>query len=367
MKKLLALILTAATLLTLVACGSKYKPVASTESELKVIARLELDGKTYDVKYELYRALFLSNKTAVDGGDNSVWSGENADEYVSKINEIIFNKASIIYSAIHTAESLGYDMYSSEVDDAIEEYIRISVEGNGDNVTGHGSYDAFLASLKESNMNYAVGELMFRYAIAMQKINEYYVGNVDALGESNAEFEFTEANVRDFYFGEDCVRLLNAFVQEGIRDYNGMLDMRETIDMKATDLEVAYYIIGATSMTASEILYDGKVTGTVVGRYALDSAYYSEYTEAAFATKSGDVSEIITISGINDGYSDGYYLVYVLDKSEAYYTEHYDEISAEYVSNAIGKLLYDTAAGLRGRISYTDNYSALSHAEIGMN
>ncbi len=366
MKRIIALIIAIATLLALTSCGSKYKPVPSTEDELRVVAKMKIGDASYDVKYELYRALFLSNKASVDGGDSTVWSGDDAEEYIQRINAIIFNKASIIFSAIHTAEALGTDMYSSEIDDMIEEYIRISVEGDGSSVVGHGSYDAYLAALKAENMNYAVGELMFRYAIAVRKINEYYVGNVDKLGESDAKFEVTEENVREFYYSDDAVRVLSAFSQEGIRDLAGMESMRDAIDSMSSDMAVAYYIISSTSVTASELIYDDKVTGNVIGRYSLDGAYYSDYTREAFETSVGSVSDVITVDGIEDGYSDGYYLVYTLAKSDEHFTDCYDDIAEAYVSNAIGARLHANAQALEDSLTLTDNYGSISHADIGM-
>ena len=366
MKRIIALIIAVATLITLASCGSKYEPVPSTEDEMRVVAKMNIGDESYDVNFELYRALFLSNKASIDGGDDTVWSGENSAEYVARINKIIFDKASVIFSAIHTAESLGTDMYSSEIDDRIEEYIRISVEGDGSSVTGHGSYDAYLAALKAKNMNYAVGELMFRYAIAVRKINEYYVGNVDELGESDAKFEVTEEKVREFYYSDDAVRVLNAFSQEGIRDLAGMESLRDAINSKDSDLSVAYYIISCTSVTASELVMDGKVTGNLIGRYSLDRAYYSEYTREAFETPVGSVSDVILVDGIEDGYSDGYYLVYRLEKSEEHLTACYDEIAEAYVSNAIGARLGANAQTLSSSLTLTDNYSLISHSEIRM-
>ena len=151
MKKITALLLLLVTVISLAACGQKYEPVPSTEDELRVVMTLKIDEVLYDVKYELYRALFLANRDTVDGGDRSVWSGESRNEYIAKINEIILDRASDIYGAIHAAKKLGLNVYSSEADGIIEEYIRINVEGNGDSVTGHGSYDAYLEALKKKH------------------------------------------------------------------------------------------------------------------------------------------------------------------------------------------------------------------------
>jgi hypothetical protein len=114
------------------------------------------------------------------------------------------------------------------------------------------------------------------------------------------------------------------------------------------------------------VVMDGKVTGNLIGRYSLDRAYYSEYTREAFETPVGSVSGVILVDGIEDGYSDGYYLVYKLEKSEEHLADCYDEIAEAYVSNAIGARLNANAGSLYSSLVLTDNYSLITHSEIRM-
>ena len=95
-KSVIAVLLIVASLLSLFGCKKeKYPPVESTEEENKIVMRLQYQDKTYEVKYELYRAFFLNYKSQVDGGDESVWSGDNKAEYINKINELITAKISL--------------------------------------------------------------------------------------------------------------------------------------------------------------------------------------------------------------------------------------------------------------------------------
>ena len=73
MKKILVLFIIVMTLMGLCSCGeSKYKPVPSTDEEARVVMTFSADGQSYQMKYELYRALFIGNKAIIDGGDDSV-------------------------------------------------------------------------------------------------------------------------------------------------------------------------------------------------------------------------------------------------------------------------------------------------------
>jgi hypothetical protein len=89
MKKITALLLAVILILPLAACSKKYEPQESSPLEATTVYTLSLDGKTYEVKYELYRALFLNFKSQIDGGDESVWQGENSEEYIDKINSTV--------------------------------------------------------------------------------------------------------------------------------------------------------------------------------------------------------------------------------------------------------------------------------------
>jgi len=367
MKRIIALLLAALMLLSFVSCGEKYPPVESTDEESRVVMTLTVGDRSYDVRYELYRALFLANKKTVDGGDNSVWSGDNKAEYVERISEIIYGRISDIYSCFYVAESIGEDIYSSDYENKIKEQIRINVEGS-DYITGHGSYEKYLESLKENYMNYSVSVLMMRYAFALDRINEYYYGREDGvLGEEDGNLEYTEDDVREFYFGDDCVRFLKAYLQEGVRTPSEMQQFRAAMAEKVGDTDVALYIIGNTSVTASELITtDGRITGTVLGRSALDSIYYSEYTAEAFRIGVGEVSEIITVSGVSDGYSDGYYVFYGLEKDDEHLERCYAEIEAAYKSHTIGKIIDRAKSALLSSLKLTEDGKAIDHASISM-
>lgn len=363
MKRILTALLLIATLTSLFSCKEKYKPVKSTKEESKVVMTVSADGKKYDVKYELYRAFFLNNKSAVDGGDSSVWSGADAEKYISRINRLIAGDAATIYSTLHFAESLGIDPYSKDFEEKITEYVRIGVEGNGD-VKGHGGdYDAYLASLKEMNLNYSVSVLLIRYQLALEAINEYYSGKVDeVLGNLGSDYEIKEDDVRSYYFGDECARVLHIFYQDGVKNDEELENIRTAISGADSDLSVALYIINNSMGLESELIKDKKVTGSIVGKYALDSTYYSAYTDAAFSLSVGMTSEIIKIKGENPGA----YVIYKLGKSEEHFNDNYSVIRSSYIDNMVGKNLAEIKSDMTGSVSYTAKYDEIIHPSISM-
>ena len=193
MKKILCLSVVL-ILLLITSCGG-YPAVESTDEENTVLFSITVADSRYDVKYELYRALFLNYKADVDGGDDSVWSGEDSAEYIEKINEIILPMIANIYATINLAESIGIDFSSKKVKKQVDELIEISIEGgsyNGLKVEGAGSYDEYLASLKAANHNYSTQILLYHYAIAQTEIAKYYIGT---LSEDNITPDATEGHL----------------------------------------------------------------------------------------------------------------------------------------------------------------------------
>lgn len=364
MKKFLLSLVILAMLITAVGCRKeKYPPVKSSDEEAEVIMTLSLDGEEYEVKYELYRALFLSNRRSVDGGDESVWSGSEKDAYIACINEIIEKKASDIYAVLHLAEKLNIDPYSREVEEQIDEYIRISVEGNDADVIGFGGdYDAYLASLAEQGLNYSVQELLIRYSILLERINEYYKGIEDeALGAIAGEYEYSEEDVRAYYFGDGCARLLHAYIQDGVSPdtYAKMGRIREGMLAADGELAVALCIINNTSVTPTDLIKDRQLTGIIVGKNTL-SEDYTDYTDAAFSLLPREISEIITV---NDGVK-GYYIIYKLDKTEEHLERCYGDIVSSYLDDLIGGELLSIADDLVNSAEYENSYSKINHGEI---
>ena len=68
MKRAVSLFLLLAILLSLlVGCKEKYPEIESTDKEATVVARLSVGENEYELRYELYRALFLTYKSEIDG------------------------------------------------------------------------------------------------------------------------------------------------------------------------------------------------------------------------------------------------------------------------------------------------------------
>ncbi|MBQ7387525.1 MAG: hypothetical protein IJW03_05115 [Clostridia bacterium] len=363
MKKISILILIALCALLLAGCDNEYKPVESTEEEARVIATLTYGESTYEVRYELYRALFLANKEVVDGGDASVWEGDGSEEYIARINEIIRAKVCEIYSAIHLAKALGYDAYSKDADKQIKEYIKGAVEGDDDQI-GHGSYEAYLASLKDNYLNYSVATLLMRYSLSMTAINEYYGGTEhEVFGNMQGEYTYTADDVKSYYFSGDCARVMELYIPSGVKSKAWVEDFRAQLLTKSSELAMATHIIANTSATEADLIVDDEVSGIVIGKNSLDSFYYSAYLAKVFDVEAGEMSEVFELSGTE---ADGYYVIYGLEKSEEHFSRCYEQIRLSYIDEVIGGKIAEVSEALNASYRLSESYSEINHQGISM-
>ncbi len=369
MKRIIAIILLTVMIIPiLTSCKSSevtYDPVPSTEEEARVIMTLTYNGRTYDVKYELYRALFLNLKDEVSGGDDSVWTGDRKDEYIEKINSLIIARITHIYLVFALCDEIGYNLYSPIVDVTVKKYIKASVEGS-ESLTGHGSYSAYLEALKKMNLNYSVQDLLLRYSIGQTMLDAVYLGayNPETIGDT-VTFDgvtYTREQILEFYFSDDCIRTLRAEINPDAH-YNPD-ERAETVRLNMVDAAtrgegaVALVIIGSSATAASEV-----ENGYLLTRYTLDSLYFSELTDKSFALSIGEVSEPIKIQGDNEN---TIYIVYRAEKSFEHFNNCYSDVVTVFLADALGKMTEGVSSDLEESLILTDAYYEIVHSEISM-
>ena len=363
MKKLIAMILLLTTLVLAVGCKKeKYPAIESTEEEARVMMSFSIGGEKYDMKYELYRALFLNFASQYDKGDKSFWEKEESKDALDELNAKILEYALDIFAVLHVSKSIGFDPYSDEAEEIIADYIEKSVEGDGDTVIGFdGDYDAYLDSLKAANMNYSVQKLLLRYSVAYDKILMHYQGTSNENNPSenkDAAFSFTSEDVYAFYNSDDAVRVSTVVINASYRSYADTQKIRDAIASASTTDEALKTALERTTSIESEI-----INGVVIGTHTLDKAYYSEVTSAAFSLGLNETSEIITVFS-DEG--EEYWILYKQDKNEEHFEKCYNDMASVFISQTIGAKLEGVKDTLRASLYESSAYKTLKHSEISM-
>ena len=195
--------------LALTGCEKNYKEARSSREMRRVVARIG----DYEVRYEFFRYVFLSFKASVDGGDDTVWTGPDADDYFKAAKEKCEEVMRSVYGTFIFAKSVGIDPYSKEADARVSEYVNATIDGgfiNGNYIAGYGgSVSDYRKDLEAQIMTDAVNRLFFRYSVCSTMLYEYYT---DTFGGGTIQ---TDAQtIRDFYNKDDCLRLTWVAVQK---------------------------------------------------------------------------------------------------------------------------------------------------------
>ncbi len=367
MKRYIAFLMALLLTLSLASCGKKYEPQESTEEEKRVVMTLSLGRERYDVRYELYRALFLNYKSDIDGGDSSVWSSDKKAEYIDRINEKIFDKVSEIYAAFYLCEDIGINVFSSDYDKRIDDYIDASVKSiiaevkstDEKKISDDEGYAIYLQRLRDTGFSYEAHILLFRYDFAVEEINKYYLGTFNEESpnpnDEKGKLEYTKDDVTAYYNSDESVRVLEAVIKS---TEDIAVKVREQIAAVADEGDfdkIAGKMVGY-SMTPSN---EAK-NGIMIGRYPEDRGYLG-YTEAAFALSVGELSSIITVKGEE---STEYYILYRCEKSAEHLEKCYSAVESSYRLNAVARIKEQIRTELEASAKLTEAYSSLIHADI---
>lgn len=373
MKRAASLFLLLAILLSLlVGCKEKYPEIESTDKEATVVARLSVGENEYELRYELYRALFLTYKSEIDGGDPTVWYGEEKEKYIKEIREIIFGRAAEIFAIFELSKRIGVDPYSKDIEKKIEQMIEISVEGgvfDNKKFAGFGGdYDEYLDSLADLYHNYSTSVLLLRHELLRAELDRHYIGAITpeeiASGSlSNGAIKYDREIIRNFYNSDDCARVLITYVQDNTG--SGAKGRAESIRLEALDAaewgesEVRALFIDRGSPAASGEL----IMGVLVAEHSL-SYDYTELAEAALLLEVGGVSEVITTYSASDGVR--YQVIYRAEKTDEFFDECYIEIVRSYLYDAVGGMIELVADQLKASATLTQAGEQIVHSEIKM-
>ncbi len=365
MKKILCFMLAVILLFSICACkDTDYPPVESTEQESAAVMTFEANGSVYEVRYELYRALFLTFAPEYDGGDKSFWDSEQAAAAKIEINSKITRYCADIYSTIHHAKMLGLDPYSSDAEEMISEYIKDGIEGNDEEATDGfgGDYEAYLTHLYEMNLNYSVQVLILRYSIAYNSIINYYKGTVDEENPSTnmteGALKYTKDDVYKFYNSDDCVRVSVIEINSLYMSPEKIQERRDKIASYESADAALSYAVQFTAGNPKDIL-----DGVVIGTHSMDDAYYAEVTKSAFALAERETSQPIEV---NTESSKEYWILYKQSKNDKYFNEYYADIESVYVAQVIGETLLNVKNTFLDSVKTTAVFEALKYSEISM-
>ncbi len=350
MKKIITLFLALSLLFSLVGCKeTTYEAVPSTDEEARVMMRVRYEGSTFNVRYELYRAFYLNLRADYPSG---TLSAEDAEALEGRVLSQIYH----LHATLAMCASLGYDIYDATFEEKIENFIRVSVEGgylDSAQIEGLGTYENYLASLKEMNLNYSTQILLFRYSIAKTMIDEYF------RSESGIYADVTREDVEEFYQKSDTGRYLSLYLPAENFTEERAKEIAATLALQTSEDAVFSKMVNYSSLNLETLR-----AGQIITPYNLDALTYTHLTNVALALEESEVSSPVALY---NSQNNGYMILYKAEKSDAHFNEHYDSILEEYINDTAGKMLAEIQASMTESVTFYPIYETLDRENIKMN
>ncbi len=349
-KRLFALILALAALLSLVACSAYPEEKGTDEERMKIAS---LDGHLYPT-YDLYRFVFLSTKQSL------VREGLEGEALFARCDEAAKEEIYRLYALFSLCEKNEIDPFSKKIDKEVEALVAELIEGDGKGNAGYGSFEAYLAAIQANYMTDRVSRLYIRYAVCEALLAE-------TLTEKDT-FDVDDAALTAFYNGEELANVMWAYFSPEMQHWNAPELVSSVIEnAKNTTNPEDFYKIAVNYQNMFFNMTEKMAGGMLVAKRQL-SLEYQALTDAIFALSEGETSEEIRIGYSEKNESYGIYIVHRMAKPSLDLTneEQKAEVVESYKLNAFYALLEDEAAYLKENTRYYDFYYTLNLEAVKM-
>ena len=351
MKKLLCLLLSLSLLFLLCAC-SGYPEIAQTEKESTVMAQMG----DFNVTYDLYRAEFLTLKTAVDGGRASFWEGMTAEgkaAYYEEFSEGAMKSVARMLAVFALCREEGIDPYGRTANERVEKYFKESVDALG----GEDPHSVYLKALRDTYLTDHVYRFLLRVQVCRGLFTEKLMEE-GRLSITDKMAEMTDA-IEEYFLSDETVAVIWMYrdvknssdsetqIRARMEGYRARLAEIEGIAAKRN------FVGGYSNLMPFEL-----ENGRYLCRYETDE-YDQALVDAAFSLEVGEASGVIA-SG------DGLYVLLRVDKNINYLRDaaYENEFKEVYASHKIYGMIAQKADALLATVSHTEAYKALTLDDV---
>ena len=321
-RKLAAIALTGALSLTLLSgcVKNSYLVVGKQTVNMPVVMKV---GR-HNVAMEEYRYFYLNTKYQLDGGDDSVWEQEGADDKKELLRTHVEDTIKSNYALMDLAKEKGVSLTADE---------RKSISDN-------------LASIKE---NYE-SEEAFEEALAQNYLTEeVYL----SMGEmSTLQQKLTEKLTGDggeIPMGDDVV---TQYVKDNYVRAKHVLITSATENAEQVANEVAQKAAAGEDFDSLISTYgeDPGMTQSPDGYYFTKNEMVAEFEEAAFALPENSVSGVVESSF-------GYHIIQRLPLDDAYIQENLSTYTSTYKTAKVYEQIEKVMDGYK--VTYDKNYDLI--------
>lgn len=355
---------------TLVSCGNS--PVKPTKEEAQVVMKIG----SLDVTYDLFRYMFLTYKGDIDKGDNSVWSSSDADKYWQQAMDKIVPILCERYASLDLAIANGVDIYGKTIEEAIQAYVDVAIDGNTKDVTvnvaldgndgftygyyripiasadanyePYGSKRKYLKALSEAYMTDNVARLLFRQEVCDSLM--YYMLTDEDTGTIPTDAE----TIEKYLNGPDYINTLWIAIYKSSdgKGYDELKAKAESLHAQASQLPPT---TSGDEAFRNLIIYN--TTFSPEDTYMYRGEYRDSVEDAAFKLAVGDTTELIEDET-------GFYIIRRIPNDSEYIAENLDKLKPVYLSVKYYSEIEKIRDILLERVTYTDFYHTLNGTNV---
>jgi parvulin-like peptidyl-prolyl isomerase len=321
----LALVMASLMLMTvLCSCGSKIKPVESTEQEMRVIGKCD----EYDIYYEELRFVTDTYKTQLEQKyGKGIWDdARTAEKYRGELEELVLENLKANYAILTGCKNLMVSTSGKEIDEYVQEQIENLVNQSQAEGGFGGDFDAYLAWLAENGLTDHY--LRFIYRANYLESAMYYAlvdGGIFEYGEDN----FSE--YLDYVLaGEDYARTIHVYIP--VEDESKRDSYYETAKAIADELAACEDDDERYALMCRHIgsAANKDLTITEAGYYFTHNEMGKAYEAAAFALDEYGTSGVVEYGG-------GYYVIMRMPIEELYVLMYGEKLLQYYQSAKMGE------------------------------
>ena len=309
----------ALALTALTGCGAKDSPLVVNGKGVSMPVVMTIDGEK--VSMDEYRYYFLNMKYSYDGGDDTVWEGQ--DEVKAELSDYVLKALQSTRAIRSLAAEYGLTLTDEEKTNADSELASVK--------EGYDSEEAFREAMDGAYLTDDLYRELTLTNYLQQKLETYL------FGEGGTKEVTDEA--------------LSEFLQKRYAHVSHILVSNETENAETLIQEILDRARGGEDFASLVAAYNEDPGLTDDGYYFGPGEMVEEFEEASFALGEGEISDVVKTSY-------GYHIIKKLPIDQSYIDENRDTLVSACKDALFNDLLEEKIS--KQEVSLNKNYDLIA-------
>lgn len=329
LRGLAAFLLICMGIAALSSCGRKYRPVPSTDNDLRIV--MVIDG--FEVPYEQYRYFFLKYKEAYENGDPAVWDGPQGASLETEVQNAAISALKGEYAILSLCKKYGIAISDAAIQEYVQQYVAETIDE-------HGGREKYLKALTGQYLN----DSTFRFLLGVDKCEEMLYNLLTA---DQSIIPSDDEIVTAYLNSDNMIRVVHVFIQNDEGD-----DIETNRALASEVLQKARAGENFDNLIRD---YSEDFLMTPDGYYITPFEMIEAFEKAAYSLSINEVSDVVETHL-------GFHVIKRLSKSSSYISKHFGDLKEKYLQSAF----YTIVEGKKETLSpvFTEFYQTLNNKTV---